>query len=130
MVKVERLERWAEPRAFEDEHGTTGSDRDETRIGGREGGERVEIQATDGVRGDVGVDRGLRGAEIEPADRLVFGGSGDEVIVGVPDYGFDVPVMCTGTDFESGRGWCFGGLGKGVGSAGPVGVGRPGWRGV
>lgn len=122
VVEGEGLERRvADAGALKDVDGRAGGAGEEAGVGGGEGGERVEVEAADGGGGGIGVDGLLGGAEVEPADGFVLvGRGGHEVVVRVPDDGFNGCGVGAGADFESGRGGGFSGLGDGVIVSGPV----------
>lgn len=67
----------------------------------------------------------MTGAEVPPADFAIFGGGGEDVVVSVPDDGFDSAAVDARADFVAcgigvGLGSCGGGGGAVVAAAGEV----------
>lgn len=113
----------ARAHAVEQVYGFAGGHGENTRVVGAKG-ETVELTATDWSVDGVFEDR-MSGAEVPPADFAVFGGGGEDIVVFVPDNGFDGATVDARADFVAcwvgvGLGSCGGGGGAVVAAAGEV----------
>lgn len=95
--EIDLLQQEARFRAIEEVDGSAGGDAQNARVIGH-CGQRVELAAADRAL-DVVLDHGVPRSQIPPSDLAVFGGGGEDVVVLVPNDGFDGALVDAGADF-------------------------------